>query len=61
MTSQVKITAHCSDDKMVAVVRINTATNEETITELQNGDSMEFSIYDDWGVVTQEVLKAKVL
>lgn len=63
MTSQVKISAHCSDEKEVIVTIagiVDNATGESGIIEeftLQNGESAERSIYDSRSVTAVEVLK----
>jgi len=65
MTSQVKVSAHCSDDKEVVVTVagiIDHATGAAGIIEeftLQNGESAERSIYDSRSVSFVEVLKQK--
>lgn len=63
MTSQVKISAHCSDDKEVLVTVagiINHSTGETGIIEeftLQNGESAERAIYDSRSVTSAERIK----
>ena len=57
MTSQVKITAHCSKDKQVIVNKFNTKLSENIIFYVQDGETLELSIYDDWAVVTAEIEK----
>lgn len=58
MTSQVKVAAHCSDNKEVVVRVFNVATDQlvEEFT-LQNGESREVLIYDDRAVATHERIK----
>lgn len=58
MTSQVKVDAHCSDNKEVVVRVFNVATDQlvEEFT-LQNGESREVLIYDDRAVATYERIK----
>ena len=60
MTSTVKITAHCSEDKEVRVFRLEniaSSTNTKCLTKIQNGETQEFYIYDDFFIIAQEVLK----
>ena len=54
MTSTVKVTAHCSDDKHVEV-----SLNGETQAVIQNGESKDFYVYDDREISVKEVLKAE--
>lgn len=58
MTSQVKVSAHCADNKEVVVRVFNVATDQgiEEFT-LQNGESREVLIYDDRAVATHERVK----
>jgi len=58
MTSQVKVDAHCADNKEV-VVKVFNVANDSLIEEfvLQNGESREVLIYDDRAVATYERLK----
>lgn len=63
MTSQVKVSAHCSDNKEVRVTVtgvINHETGEIGVIEqftLQNGETAERCIYDSRHVQAVEVLK----
>lgn len=61
MTSTVKITAHCSNDKEVRVFRLEDNDNSlnHYLTTVQNGETQEFSIYDDFFIIAQEVLKTQ--
>lgn len=55
MTSKVTIEAHCADNKNV-VVTLNDLDKEENFY-IQNGEKMEFYIYDHRSVTTSEQLK----
>ena len=63
MTSNVKVSAHCSDDKEVRVTVTgitNHATGEVGVIEeftLQNGESAERAIFDSREIQATEVLK----
>ena len=63
MTSQVKVSAHCSDNKEVRVTVtgvVNHETGEVGVIEqftLQNGETAERFIYDSRYVQAVEVLK----
>ena len=63
MTSQVKISAHCSDDKEVVVTIagiIDHATGDAGIIEefkLQSGETAERAIYDSRSISCAEVVK----
>jgi len=61
MTSQVKVDAHCADNKEVVVKVFNVATDKaiEEFT-LQNGESRQVLIYDDRAVASYERLKEVV-
>ena len=56
MTSSLKITAHCSSNKQVVVEIQNTYSGTETMF-LQDGETVEKSIYDDRILSVKEVLK----
>lgn len=60
MTSQVKITAHCAPTKEVHVGRFNDADIEEPsqVTVLQDGESFEIAVFDEYVVAVKEVLKS---
>lgn len=62
MTSQVKVDAHCADNKEVVVKVFNVATDKaiEEFT-LQNGESRQVLIYDDRAVASYERLKEVVV
>lgn len=55
MTSIVKVTAHCGSDKEVVIKVVNdvqgTSHPHQT---LQNRESTEVSVYDDWRVEVME-------
>lgn len=57
MTSSVKISAHCADNKEV-VVRLFDADQNAIVEEviLKNGESKEILIYDNRAVTTHERL-----
>lgn len=58
MTSINRISAHCSDDKVVVVKISDYATGEVLEkTVLRNGESKEVLMYDDRTVLTFERLK----
>lgn len=54
MTSVVKISAHCSDNKFVRVTLSDGDQVKETV-ELKNGESVEKYIYDNLAVSVCEV------
>lgn len=58
MTSQVKVSAHCTSNKEV-VGKVFNVTTGEMIEEftLQDGESREVLIYDDRAVTSFERLK----
>ena len=55
MTSSVRVTAHCSNDKQVQVSRYNSDTKEMQNQVLKNLESVELSIYDAWSILTKEI------
>jgi hypothetical protein len=58
MTSTVKIEAHCSDDKQVAIIIVHAETDnapEEII--LENGQDYTCVVYDDIRVAVKECMK----
>ncbi len=55
MTSSVKITAHCASTKEVQITVTTDATGE--VYKLQDGQSVEFYVYDDRTVTVREVVK----
>lgn len=59
MTSSVKVTAHCATTKEVHVGRFNDADDEEPseMTVLQDGESIELVVFDEYVVAVKEVLK----
>lgn len=58
MTSSVKASAHCADEKEVVVRVINMSTNEQLEEYvLQNGEVKEVYVWDDRAVITHERLK----
>lgn len=54
MTSSVKVTAHCGNEKQVEV-----KLNGENQHTLNNGESVELYIYDDREISAREIPKAK--
>lgn len=53
MTSSVKVTAHCGNGKQVEV-----KLNGQVAEVLENGESIEFHIYNDREVSAREIPKA---
>lgn len=56
MTTTVIVNAHLSTDKEVKVAIIDSNENEETFT-LQDGESGEYTVYDDRTLTIKEVEK----
>ena len=57
MTTSVKVTAHCSNDKQVRVSKENLCkTVCETIV-IHDGETHELVVYDDWVVSVVEELR----
>lgn len=59
MTSIVKVTAHCTPDKEVVIKIVNDVSLATNLRTLQNGESTELSVYDDWRVEVMERVKEK--
>jgi hypothetical protein len=58
MTTTVKVMAHCAPNKQVRIVReqlIGAAEPVETV--IQDGESNEQIVYDDWSLMVHEEVK----
>lgn len=56
MTTSVKVTAHCSNDKQVRISKSYPDGVSPDIV-IQNGESNEQVVYDDWVISVKEELK----
>ena len=58
MTTTVKVTAHCSPDKQVRITRSDpkSGSNPPEVV-IQDGESNEQYVYDDWSIIVKEELK----
>jgi hypothetical protein len=56
MTSSVKVSAHCGDNKKVQINVVEHDGVENTIY-LENGETTEISVYDEKSVSVKEVVK----
>jgi hypothetical protein len=57
MTTTVKVTAHCGKEKQVRIIRSNLATQEGSQVVIQDGDTSEQYLHDDWKIAVKEELK----
>lgn len=57
MTSTVKVTAHCTPDKEVVVKRVDDVRGTADLRTLQDKESTEMYVYDDWRVEVGERVK----
>lgn len=55
MTTTVTVSAHCGDDKQVVVTVDPGTGHDSVVSTLKNGESNEFTIYDDISVRAKEV------
>lgn len=61
MTTSVKVTAHCASDKQVRIVRWSTQGGQgtkDTETVIQDGETNEQVVYDDWQITVYEEVKS---
>ena len=56
MTSTVKISAHCSDEKEVKITLVG-FDGAEKVVKLPNGEEASFYIYDHRSIAVEETLK----
>jgi hypothetical protein len=56
MTSTVKVTAHCGDDKVVVITLTTPGQAAGELHSLTNGESKEFTVYDERVVTVREAL-----
>lgn len=57
MTSSVKINAHCANNKEVHIEISGDPCGNDGVKVIQDGESLELSVYDNKSVTIKEVIK----
>lgn len=54
MTTSVKVSAHCNSDKQVRITKKNADGSSQTEIIIQDGETNEQVVYDNWSVSVKE-------
>ena len=57
MTSHVKVTAHCGNEKQVCINMKNAGGTENQCVIIRDGETYAVSVWDDWSVSVCEQLR----